>query len=115
MRHFPRLDANHNDIVRALRASGCSVQSLASLGGGAPDILVGIDGHNYLFEIKDPTKPPSKRRLTPEEESWHLGWRGQVHIIETLGDALEVLSERDCLCTAHHGPGGALAVCGGEA
>lgn len=36
------------EIAEALRRAGCTVQSLAALGNGAPDLLVGIDGRNLL-------------------------------------------------------------------
>ena len=49
MRRRPRVDANQAEIVAALRAAHCSVQSLASLGDGAPDLLVGHAGANVLL------------------------------------------------------------------
>jgi hypothetical protein len=86
-----RIDANHGDIVRGLRAVGATVQSLAALGKGAPDIACGHRGQNYLFEIKNPAQPPSKRRLTIAEEVWHSQWKGQVSVIESLDDALKTI------------------------
>jgi hypothetical protein len=88
-----RIDANQSKIVRELRSIGASVQSLADLGDGCPDILVGAQGKNFVFEIKDWKQPPSKRRLTPKEKIWHESWRGQVHVIETFSEALEVLQK----------------------
>jgi hypothetical protein len=87
-----RIDANQPTIVRALREIGASVQSLADLGKGVPDIAVGYRGKNYLFEIKDWKQPPSKRRLTPDEKKWHQVWQGQVHVIETFDEALKIIS-----------------------
>lgn len=40
MRRAARVDANHAEIVAALRDRGCLVQSLAALGHGVPDLLV---------------------------------------------------------------------------
>lgn len=97
MRRAPRLDANHAAIVAALRAAGATVQSLAAVGDGCPDLLVGFAGHNYLIEVKDGTKPPSARRLTPEQERWHAAWAGQAAIVSSLAgvrDLLGVLHER---------------------
>ena len=87
-----RVDANQSSIVRALREIGASVQSLADLGKGVPDIAVGYHGKNYLFEIKDWKQPPSKRRLTPDEKKWHQAWNGQVHVVETFDEALKIIS-----------------------
>lgn len=86
-----RVDANQSTIVKELRELGATVQSLADLGKGVPDILVGFRGRNFLFEIKDWKQPPSKRRLTPDEKQWHLAWGGNVTTIETTNDALRAM------------------------
>ena len=91
MRKFARVDDNHAEIAAALRQVGCSVQSLASLGNGCPDLLVGTHKANFLLEIKDGRKSPSKRRLTPDEKDWHEAWRGQVCVVESVNDALKAV------------------------
>lgn len=88
MRRRAKVDDNQSEIVAALRAAGCSVTSLASIGKGCPDIVVGRGGVNYLMEIKDGNKPPSKRRLTKDEQEWHATWNGHVAIVESVEDAL---------------------------
>lgn len=85
--HSGKIDANQPDIVKHLRAIGCSVQSLATVGDGCPDILVGLQGLNIVLEIKDPSQIPSKRRMTEPEETWHLGWKGQKAVVETAKEA----------------------------
>ena len=87
-----RIDANQSLIVKELRAIGATVQSLADLGKGVPDLLVGWRGQNWLMEIKDWKQPPSKRRLTPDEKKWHRSWNGQVHVVETFDEALKIIS-----------------------
>lgn len=87
-----RIDANQPKIVKDLRAMGYTVQSLADVGDGTPDIVVGKNQQNWLFEIKDWKQPPSKRRLTPKEKLWHQLWRGQVCVIETVDDALKAMN-----------------------
>lgn len=86
-----RIDDNHQSIVEGLRDIGATVQSLAALGKGAPDILVGYRFKNYAFEIKNPTQPLSKRKLTDAEQSWHILWRGQVEVITSLDQALRAI------------------------
>lgn len=88
MRQNARVDANQPEIVQALRQVGASVLHIHELGEGAPDIAVGWRGLTYLFEIKDGAKPPSKRRLTDDELTWHLFWRGHVEVVESVDDAL---------------------------
>ena len=59
MRRAARVDGNHAEIVAALRSfPGVSVCSLASLGNGVPDLIVGLAGQNYLVEVKDGEKSP---------------------------------------------------------
>lgn len=91
MRLRGRTDANQEKIVRELRKAGCSVLVLSSQGNGCPDVLVGFRGVNYLFEVKDPNQPPSKRKLTPDEKQFHDSWSGQSFVIQVTGDALEVM------------------------
>lgn len=92
MRKYGRLDDNHNEIVDFLRSiPGVTVQSLASVGGGCPDMLIGYLGINWLAEVKDGRKPPSRRQLTPAEHTWHEDWTGQVEIVESVEDAATLL------------------------
>lgn len=83
-----RVDANQRAIVEALRACGCSVQVLSSVGRGCPDVLVGVKGRNILLEIKDGAQPPSARGLTIDEARWHREWRGQVTVVTSIDEAL---------------------------
>ena len=91
MRLAARTDANQADIVKALLDIGASVQILAAVGQGFPDLLVGLAGRNFLLEVKDGSKPPSKRKLTPAEAEWHAEWRGQVCVVESVEAALEII------------------------
>jgi len=90
-----RVDSNQAQIVAELRQMGCAVQSLASVRDGCPDLLVSFRGCNYLFEVKDPKQPPSKRQLTKLEKKWHEEWRGQVHVIHNTKEALAVILKQD--------------------
>lgn len=91
MRRAARVDDNQGEIVAALRAAGCSVTSLASVGKGCPDLVVGRNGVNYLLEVKDGKKPPSKRRLTEDEKAWHNAWMGQVSVVNGIEEALQAV------------------------
>lgn len=91
MRRAARVDANQNEIVQALRDVGASVAVTSMIGEGFPDLVVGFRGRNYLFEIKDGSKPPSKRKLTPDEQEWHDLWRGAADVVISIDVALEIL------------------------
>ena len=67
---------------------------LHQLGKGIPDIFVGFRGENYLFEIKDGSKPPSKRTLTPDEEKWHAEWNGKVVVVNNIEEVIDALGIR---------------------
>lgn len=87
-----KIDANQNAIVDALRKAGATVQSLASVGKGVPDLLVGIRGRTALLECKDGSKPPSARKLTPDQLTWHAAWQGgTLAVVDSPEAALRVL------------------------
>jgi len=86
-----RADRNQPQIVRDLRRAGFSVQSLHTVGDGCPDILVGHQGMNWLFEIKNPEQPPSKRKLSPDEKDFFEEWKGQINIIHHADEAIEII------------------------
>jgi len=67
MRRAARIDANQPAIIAALRSIGATVQPLHAVGGGCPDLLVGLRGRNILMEVKDGARPPSERRLTADQ------------------------------------------------
>lgn len=85
-RRAAKVDANQAEIVRGLREVGASVQSLAPMGDGVPDIVCGYKGGNWLFEIKT-----AKGKLTADELEWHQAWCGQVCVIRSLDDALAAI------------------------
>ena len=91
MRRAAKIDANQTDIVKALLKSGCTVVSLAAVGKGCPDLLVGKLGNNVLIEIKDGRKPPSARTLTDQQVIFRANWEGQYAVVETIEQALEVM------------------------
>lgn len=84
-----RVDTNQAAIVAALRGAGASVQCLHTIGRGCPDLLVGWQGKNILMEVKD-----GKADLTPDEQKWRAGWRGQFFIVRSVEDALYILFDR---------------------
>lgn len=95
MRKAARTDGNQAAIVKALREAGASVQILAAVGQGCPDLLVGHtwrgDLFNDLMEVKDPSKPKADQCLTPDQVKWHAEWKGQKAVVYTVEDALRVI------------------------
>jgi len=78
--------------MAAFRKAGASVQDLHIVGKGCPDILIGYGFHSIPVEIKDGSKPPSKRKLSPAELEWHKEWRGSVGIAYSVDDVAIILN-----------------------
>lgn len=92
MRRAAKVDANQEQIVEALRAVGATVQTLAAVGKGVPDLLVGYQGKTLLLEVKDGRRPPSERRLTEDQLVWHGAWRGgPLAVVDGVDAALRAL------------------------
>jgi hypothetical protein len=91
-RRAGRVDANHGAIVEVLEAHGWTVISLANVGRGVPDLLVGRTGAQegygrcYLIEVKDGAKKPSARKLTPDQVRVHANM--PVVVIASVDEAI---------------------------
>jgi hypothetical protein len=86
LRRAASVDTNQPSMVDWARKLGFTVTVTSRLGQGFPDICLGKFGFTFLAEIKDPAKPPSKRKLTADEQKWHDSWLGHVCILETSDD-----------------------------
>lgn len=92
VRRRAKVDANQTTIVDALRCCGASVTSLAAVGKGVPDLLVGHAGRTALLEVKNKDLPPSARGLTIDQQIWHAEWRGgTLAVVCDVESALRVL------------------------
>ena len=91
MRRSARRDGNHAEIVATLRAAGCGVCDLAAVGAGVPDLLVcgpTWPHGTMLLEVKDSSKPPSARKLTPAQVIFHASWSGAIYVVTSPDQAL---------------------------
>ena len=97
-------DQNQAAIVDGLRAAGYSVAITTKVGFGFPDLVVGkwrnlypdrcpdcgrLHWYNWLLEVKSPGG-----RLNDNETTFHENWRGQVAVVYSLDEALEVCGGR---------------------
>ena len=95
-----RTDSNQSCVVERLRRLGCLVLPIHMVGHGCPDLICGIY-HPVsdkplllcLIEIKDGEKPPSQRKLTPDEAKFHSDWEGFVYIINSAEEAQELVEK----------------------
>ena len=87
MRNYgAKRDHNELEIVNALRAIGASVAHLSSK--GIPDLLVSFRNKLYLMEVKKP-----KGKLTPDQIKFHKSWKGEIYIVRTVQEAIEILNK----------------------
>ena len=91
MRRAAKIDRDQPEIVDGLIRFGATVQSLATVGVGCPDLLVGFKERNYLLEVKNESDPPSAQKLTDYQKAWHKMWRGRVATVRSLSEAILVL------------------------
>ncbi len=87
MRRAARVDNNHAAIVRQLRQAGASVWDTSRFGQGAPDLVVSWGSRVYLVEVKS-----KDGTLTADEADWHAAWKGPVHIVRSIEEALAALN-----------------------
>lgn len=92
-----RTDDNHREVVDGIKSAlpEATVLDLSGSGKGVPDIAVGINlggrKQNYFLEIKDPSKPESKRSLTTAQQKLHLQWAGQMDVAHTAAEAIAII------------------------
>lgn len=89
-RYDKKRDANEPEIVEALRKAGAAVWRLDK----PADLLVGAQGRFLTLEVKDGAKPPSARKLTPDEQAYFGTCAARMlphHIVTSVDEALEVV------------------------
>lgn len=74
-------DANEHAIVTALKAVGATIVRISA--DGAPDLLVGFRGRNWLLEVK-----ASKGLLRANQAAWATRWSGKVTTVRSPDEAL---------------------------
>lgn len=91
VRRASKTDDNQAEIVSALRLVGWSVLPLHAVGKGCPDLLVAKGDVTFLIEVKDGSKPPSARKLTPDQVEFHAAWRGRIVVVCNVREALDAV------------------------
>lgn len=96
-RYARKVDANHAYLLGVWRWLGAYVIDCSHVGSGFPDALIGWRGQWLLAEIKDGSKPPSRRTLTADQRVLHadvLRVGCKVHVIENEAQALALLGAK---------------------
>lgn len=91
MRRARKVDRNHGLIREGLRAVTI-VEDVADVGRGMADLIARHKlGHPVFIEVKDPGKPPSARKLTPDEQAFAARWGSCYAVVLTLDEALRAV------------------------
>lgn len=86
-RYAAKRDRNESEIVRALKdIPGLSVVQLSAK--SVPDLLIGHQGANYLFEVKN---KKGLNKLQEGQSEFIENWQGQVAVVYSLEDILDIL------------------------
>ena len=94
MRRAARTDANHTEIVKAIKSCGFVVHDTSAVGGGFPDLTAWRATHGVvLIEVKDGNKPPSKRTLTPDQIKFARQF--PVTVITSVSDVIKFAAQFD--------------------
>jgi hypothetical protein len=87
-----RRDGNEKQLVALARKLGATWCSTASTPGEL-DGIIGCAGIDVRVEIKDGSRPPSERALTPQEINTIESWAGRKPVvIESEDDLIELLN-----------------------
>lgn len=81
----------------ALRDVGAYVVDCSHVGNGFPDLIIAWRGQWLFVEVKDGSKPPSRRKLTGDQQIFHAAAanRGcRVHVVRNVNEALALLGCR---------------------
>lgn len=91
---YPRADDNQGEIVDALETAGAYCVPTTGDPKIGFDLLVAFDGDLYIVEVKDGSKPKSRRKLTEGEMKRRdeLALHGIMYwVIESEEDALRMI------------------------
>jgi len=103
MKYGAKKDANHHEIVDALKAAGGYVIDMSHVGGGFPDLIVGAHQKTILVEIKNPKTAYGKRGLNKNQIKWKEKWLGGpycvIDSVEAATRAIKMLADPTLLTT----------------
>lgn len=84
-RYAKKRDGNEREIVTALEAVGCQVETLDR----PVDLLVGFRGQTFLLEVKDPA---GRNRLQESQDAFLRDWNGgKAGVVRSIDEALQFI------------------------
>jgi len=92
IRRAAKIDDNQNELVALIRAMGVSVAITSAAHDGFTDLVIGFGGVTVLVEVKDGSKEPARRKLTPQQVAFHGSFKGAITVIENEQQAVELVT-----------------------
>lgn len=90
-RRAAKIDENQPALVELIRAMGVSVAITSAAHDGFTDLVIGFGGVTVLVEVKDGSKEPARRKLTPQQVTFHNSFKGAITVIENEQQAVELV------------------------
>jgi hypothetical protein len=91
-RRAAKIDDNQQELVELIRAMGVSVAITSAAHDGFTDLVLGFGGVTVLTEVKDGSKEPARRKLTPKQQTFHGSLKGAITVIENEQQAVELVN-----------------------
>ena len=92
IRRAAKIDENQPALVELIRAMGVSVAITSAAHDGFTDLVIGFGGVTVLVEVKDGSKEPARRKLTPQQATFHGSFKGAITVIENEQQAVELVN-----------------------
>jgi hypothetical protein len=97
MRRAAKVDANQREVAQAMTKCGAWVVDCSRVGEGYPDLNVVHRGRVLFVEVKDGSKPPSARKLTPAQVEFHARAEAHgvtVHVVKDIDEAIDLIKSQ---------------------
>lgn len=88
-------DANHVELAKAFEKLGACVVDCSGVGGGFPDLVVGLPSSPLvmLVEVKNPNTGYGRRGLNKHQLAFAAAWTGGIRIVRDLDGVVETVNE----------------------
>jgi Holliday junction resolvase len=94
-KHGAKKDANHKELVTALKELSVQVIDTSQLGGGFPDLICCVRRETLLVEIKNTNTGYGRRGLNKNQKEFAESWTGgPIYVIKNLDDVESLANGR---------------------
>lgn len=93
MRRNHRPDDNQDEIVKALRKIGVSVEVI----GKPLDLLICHRFETSLMEVKAPESKGHADEFTKDQIEFMARWPGKIHVVRTIEEAMTAVLGKEAM------------------